>query len=299
MLVTSVPVRSLTTRLSVPPRALTSIRSTSSSVHRDVAEVAEQSHPLPVGGDVDVLVAVAAVEQHRVGARLALDHVAAVARIPLHRVATGSQHRVIVALVAVDEVVVVAAEQDVGAVTADDRVVARTSVDGDTDECGQVPRRREAVNATVGVDDESFGGADVNGERRRGDAVEADTCAVGRRRELLGAITTVDLDGVASLTALVEVGVVAGVPHHPVVAAVGEGLIISVASSDRVVVAATEEAVEAAATQQRVVTGLADDPVATGTAGEDIVAATTEQVGRRQRTVGLVERDRVITAAHR
>ena len=57
-------------------------------VHHDVAEVAEEPHPSAVRRDVEVLRAVGAVEQHRVGAVLALDDVAAVARDP-----TGTRRR--------------------------------------------------------------------------------------------------------------------------------------------------------------------------------------------------------------
>ena len=100
-------------------------------VHDDVADVAGEAHAAAVGRDVEDLVRVRAVEQHRVGAGLALDHVAAVARIPLEDVVAGAQQGRVVALVAVDEVVAVAAEQEVGAVAAEDRVVAGAAVDGD------------------------------------------------------------------------------------------------------------------------------------------------------------------------
>ena len=69
-----------------------------------------------VGRDVDVLVDVGAVEQHRVGAVLAFDDVAAVAGIPLEHVVAGAQQRDVVAPAAVDEVVAVAADQRVVAV---------------------------------------------------------------------------------------------------------------------------------------------------------------------------------------
>ena len=71
------------------------------------------------------------LKQHRVGAVLTLDGVAAVARIPLEDVVAGAEEGHVVALLAVDEVVAVAAEQDVDSVAAEDRVVAGTAVDGD------------------------------------------------------------------------------------------------------------------------------------------------------------------------
>ena len=85
-----------------------------------------------------------AVEEQRVDAGLALDGVAAVARIPVECVVAGAEERDVVALVAVDEVVAVAAEQRIGAVAAEDRVVAGAAVDGELDQRGEVagrPRR--------------------------------------------------------------------------------------------------------------------------------------------------------------
>ena len=51
-------------------------------VHRHVGDVAEEQHAPAVGGDLDVLGDVGAVEQHRVEAGLALDRVVVVARVP-------------------------------------------------------------------------------------------------------------------------------------------------------------------------------------------------------------------------
>ena len=58
--------------------------------------------------------------------------------------------------------------------------------------------------------------------------------------------------------ALVQVGVVAGVPDHAVVAALAEHLVVGVAAGQRVVVGAAEQEVEAALAEQRVVAGLAE-----------------------------------------
>ena len=149
------------------------------------------------------------------------------------------------------------------------------------DQRGQVAGGGEAVVAAVGVEDELLGGADVDRERRRVDAVEAHAGAVGGGRELLRAVAAVDLDGVGALAALVEVGVVAGVPDHAVVAALAERLVVGVAAGERVVLGAAEEQVEAALAEQRVVAGLAEQLVVAGAAGEDVVAGAAEQVGRR------------------
>ena len=67
---------------------------------------------------------VGAVEVQRVGAGLAFDGVAAVARVPLEAVVAAAEERRSCALVAVDDVVAGAAEQQVGAVAAAERVVA-------------------------------------------------------------------------------------------------------------------------------------------------------------------------------
>jgi hypothetical protein len=62
-------------------------------VHHDVADVAEEQHPPAVGEDVEVLAVAAAIEQHGIGPGLTLDHVAAVARIPLEHVIAGPEKR--------------------------------------------------------------------------------------------------------------------------------------------------------------------------------------------------------------
>ena len=158
----------------------------------------------------------------------------------------------------------------------------------------RLPVAENSVVAAVGVEDEVLGGADVDRERRRVEAVEPDARAVGRGRELLGAVAAVDLDRVGAGAALVEVGVVAGVPDHPVVAALAEDLVVGVAAGQGVVLAAAEQQVEAALAEQRVVAGLAEELVAARAAGEGVVAGAAEQVRPRQRAVGLVEPDGVV-----
>ena len=66
-------------------------------VHRDVADVAGEPDATAVGGDVDLLVDVGAVEEHRVVAGLALDGVAAVAGVPDEGVVAGAQQGDVVA----------------------------------------------------------------------------------------------------------------------------------------------------------------------------------------------------------
>ena len=79
-----------------------------------------KQHAPAVGRGVEDLVPALPLNSMRVGAVLALDGVAAVARIPLEDVVAGAEEGDVVALLAVDEVVAVAAEQEVDAVAAED-----------------------------------------------------------------------------------------------------------------------------------------------------------------------------------
>ena len=97
--------------VSAPPSARKSTVSTSSVSIVMLRDVAEEAQPPAVGGHVDALARAGAVEQHRVGAFLSFDGVAAVARIPDEGVVAGAQERQVVATVAVDRVVSVAAER--------------------------------------------------------------------------------------------------------------------------------------------------------------------------------------------
>ncbi len=76
-------------------------------VHRDVPQVAEEPEAVPVRRHLEALGGVGAVEEHRVGAVLALDDVAAVTGVPDERVGTVAHVGHVVASVAVDGVVVV------------------------------------------------------------------------------------------------------------------------------------------------------------------------------------------------
>ena len=155
-----------------------------------------------VGRDVDLLVDVGAVEQQRVEAVLALDRVAAVARVPDERVVAGAEQRRVVAAAADDDVVAVAAEQHVVAVAAGD---VSLPAPPSTVSWISAARPLPAVKVSsppLALSDEVLGGADVEGERGRGDAVEADARAVGGDGEGLGAVAAVDLDGVDAVAAL-------------------------------------------------------------------------------------------------
>src|SRR5262249_62179118 len=131
-------------------------------------------------------------------------------------VVAGAEGGDVVALVAVDRVVAVAADQPVVPVATEDRVVPRAAVHCDPDQGGQVAGSREVVVTAVHVHDQVLGGADVDRERPRVDAVEADARPVGGGGELLGPGAAVDLDRIDAVAALVEVGPGTRVPDHPV-----------------------------------------------------------------------------------
>src|SRR5262249_6996385 len=59
-------------------------------VHHDTGDAGAEADARAVGGDVDPLADIRAVEEHRVGAGLSLDDVAAVAGIPDERVVAGT-----------------------------------------------------------------------------------------------------------------------------------------------------------------------------------------------------------------
>src|SRR5262249_36735800 len=106
-------------------------------IHDDVADVAHQPHAGAVGRYVDVLVDVGAVEHERVGAGLPFDRVAAVARIPDECVVAAAELGRVAAAPTVDDVVPVAADQQVVPVATGNGVVAGTAVEGEIDEVGE------------------------------------------------------------------------------------------------------------------------------------------------------------------
>jgi hypothetical protein len=78
---------------------------------------------------VDLLGAACVVEDHRVGAVLALENVAAVAGIPDEGVIAGAHQRRVGAAVAVDRVVPVAAERALGSGSTRQGVVPGAAVE--------------------------------------------------------------------------------------------------------------------------------------------------------------------------
>ena len=161
---------------------------------------------------------------------------------------------------------------------------------------GEVAGGGNEVVAAVGVEDQLLGGADIDAEGRRVEAVEAHAGAVGRDAEDLGAVAAVDLGGVDAVAAFEQVGVVAGVPDHAVVAGLAEHLVVAVAAGQGVVAVAAEEKIIAAAPEQDVVAGLAEQQIVARAAARRIVAGTAEQIGGRQRPVRLIEAEIVVAA---
>jgi hypothetical protein len=136
-------------------------------VHRDGALDAEELEPVAVRGQVDLLSAVGTVEHHRVGAVLALDCVAAVARIPDEAVVAGTEERGVVAPVAVNGVVSVAAHEGLVPFPASDGVVPVPAVEARRDGVGE--------DAVAFVDpQEVVSGLAVELDRRDRRAIEAE-----------------------------------------------------------------------------------------------------------------------------
>ena len=106
-------------------------------VHGDVAHVADELQMPAVRGQGDVLGRVGAVEDHRVGAVLALDGVAAVTGIPDERVVTTAEVGDVVALAADNGVTARAAFERLGAGSAGQGVVAGTAGDRCRDRDGE------------------------------------------------------------------------------------------------------------------------------------------------------------------
>ena len=109
----SVPVRSLTTTLSAPPRAWKSICSTSlrSIVTLAMSRKKRTRSPLAEMSMFSAILAPLNIE--RVDAGLTLDGVVVVARVPDEHVVARAEQRHVVAVAAEDEVVALAAEEHI------------------------------------------------------------------------------------------------------------------------------------------------------------------------------------------
>ena len=114
-------------------------------VHRHDPDIAGQADVAAIGRDIDALVAVGAVELECVHASLAVNSVAAIARVPDEHVVTRAKRRHVTPFAAVDDII---------AGAADDLVIAVTAVEREVDLTGVELRRVDGVVAGTAVDDE-------------------------------------------------------------------------------------------------------------------------------------------------
>ncbi len=191
--------------VSAPPRAVNSIVSTLSRVHRDIADVAEKPHPAAIGRDVDLLADVRAVEQRACRSRLRPKTVS----LPspgFHTNVSSPSPSEAVSLPRPPTTRSLPAPPIslVGAVAARDRVIAVAAIEREADEAGEPIAGGDDVVAAASVEDKALGGADVESERRRGHAIEADARAVRRDGEGFGAVAAVHERDVVAVSALEE-----------------------------------------------------------------------------------------------
>jgi hypothetical protein len=169
-----------------------------------------------------------------------------------------SQEAGVVSSLAVDEVLAVTADQQVGSVAPHERVASGTAVDGERDPGGLDPRGLEGVVAPARDDEQVLGRSDVEAERLGLHASEQHPSSAGADHEDLGVDAAVDLHAVDAGAAFVHVGIVARVPQQPVAVVLAEDLIVAVAAAESVVLAPAEQAVCASQTGQGVVASLAE-----------------------------------------
>ena len=126
-------------------------------VHRDRSLGAEEPEAVAVRRQVDLLGAACAVEEHRVGAVLAFDDVAAVAGIPDEGVVAGAHQPRVGAAVSVDRVVAVAADQALGSGASAEGVASGLAVEEERDGAAGEPGGVDRVIAGEAVDAELIG----------------------------------------------------------------------------------------------------------------------------------------------
>ena len=125
------------TTLSAPPRTFRRFNCSAVEVRRgDAVDIAGEAHASTIGGDIDVLGEVDAVEVEPVDAVLTFDGVVGIALIPLKDVVAGAQESDVVARAPIDHIVAAAAiervsarqsEQDVCATVAGQNVALAAS----------------------------------------------------------------------------------------------------------------------------------------------------------------------------
>ena len=250
-----------------------------------------------VGGDVDVLVDVGAVEHQRIEAVLAFDRVAAIARIPDEGVVAAAELRIVVAAAAGDDVVAVAAEQRVVAVAAGDGVVAVAAVERELDQAGEAVSGGEDVVAAVGMLSTRFSVVPMSRENGAGLVRSKRTrvplaVMVKFSAPLPPLTSAVSMPSPPSMRSVPSPGfqIMRSLPAWPNIwSSAG-------AADQRVVAVAAEQLIVAALAKQGVVAGAAEQQIVAGAAGQRVVAVAAEQLRGGQRAVGFVERDRVVAA---
>src|SRR4029079_2903841 len=185
----SVPVRSLTVMVSVPSRASTLIVS---MLFRSIAtipisrvrltwlqspDIGGQREVAAMRRDVDGLGNAGILELQRVEASLAVNGVAAIARVPDEHVVTRAKQCRLAPAAAVDDII---------AGAADDLVIAVAAVEREVDLTGVELRCIDRVVTGAAVDDqrvvERLGA--VDGDLRR-EALDHDRCAAGGDADLV------------------------------------------------------------------------------------------------------------------
>ena len=83
------------------------------------------------------------------------------------------------------------------------------------------------VVAAAGPDNEVFGGAYIERERRRAEPIEPHAAAVRGDREHLGAVAGIDLGGVVTIAAFHQVGAFARIPDHAIITGLAERLVVA------------------------------------------------------------------------
>ena len=163
-------------------------------VHDHVADIARQPHALAIGGDLEDLIDIGAIEQKRIAAVLTLDNVAAVAGIPDKGVIAAAEQGGVVAAATSDGVAAVAADQQIAAGTAGDGVIASAAID---DHFDLDVRCVDDVVAAEAVDGERVVGSfhTVNGDFSR-QPFNRNAGAGVDDRDVVGGCRAVDDDGV-------------------------------------------------------------------------------------------------------
>src|SRR5258707_2981683 len=152
--------------------------------------------------NIDVLARAGTDEQQGVATILAVDGVAAIARIPDKDIISCPEQGRVVARPPGHMIEAVAAEEDVGAVAPGDLVVARAAIEGEVHEPREAIAGDNDVIAVAAMEDDILGTADIEREVRRRGFVEAHACAVGGDAGGVCSGTVVEYDSVDARAAI-------------------------------------------------------------------------------------------------